>query len=235
MEERKEKILYTIIREHIKTGAPVGSSILVEKYKLNISPATVRNEMVELEDEGYIIQPHTSAGRVPTEKAYKLYLEKINLDQEKITSKTELQELKELTNSIGQKDEGGFKEAAKILSSLSSNAVFWAFHRHNIYYTGISKLFQQPEFSQVDLIYDISTIIDRIDEIINRIFNDIKLGEHVLIGSDNPFGNFCSTVMAKYKLNDNTGLFGIIGPMRMNYERNLGLVKFINNKLTINI
>ncbi|MBU4256930.1 DeoR family transcriptional regulator [Patescibacteria group bacterium] len=74
MEKRKQLILYTIIKEHIKTGAPVGSGVLVDKYKLDISPATVRNEMAELENEGLITQPHTSAGRVPTEKAYSLFI-----------------------------------------------------------------------------------------------------------------------------------------------------------------
>ena len=69
MEKRREKILYTIVKEHIATGSPVGSEILVSKYKLGVSSATVRNEMAELEDNGFIIQPHTSAGRIPTEKA----------------------------------------------------------------------------------------------------------------------------------------------------------------------
>ena len=77
MDIRQELILKTIIKEHVRTGAPVGSSFLVDKYKLDISAATVRNEMADLEEDGYIIQPHTSAGRVPTEKAYELYLETI--------------------------------------------------------------------------------------------------------------------------------------------------------------
>ena len=66
MDARKTLILNTIIKEHIKTGAPVGSEVLVGKYKLDISSATVRNEMAELEQAGYIAQPHTSAGRIPT-------------------------------------------------------------------------------------------------------------------------------------------------------------------------
>ena len=231
MDKRKEQILFTIIKEHIKTGAPVGSSVLVEKYKINVSTATVRNEMGELEDEGYIMQPYTSAGRVPTEKAYKHYLDKVDISG-KEGIKSDAKETNELAELLRGKDEASFKEVAKALSHLSGNAVFWAFHRHNIYYTGISKLFQQPEFSQVDVIFDISSVIDRIDEIINQIFNDIHLGEHILVGSENPFGNICSTVIAKYKIGEHAGLFGIIGPMRMNYEKNISLVRFINNKLS---
>ena len=74
MNERRELILKIIINEHVITGSPVGSSVLVDKYKLNMSSATVRNEMAELEEDGYITQPHTSAGRIPTVKCYRYYL-----------------------------------------------------------------------------------------------------------------------------------------------------------------
>ncbi len=226
MGKRNELILNIIINEHIKTGAPVGSSLLVDKYKLGISPATVRNEMAELEDEGYIIQPHTSAGRVPTEKAYSLYLE--NLNEKRLKN----QEIEELDRVLVDSDEPSFKKAAKILARLSDNAVFWAFHKDNLYYTGISNLFSQPEFLHTNLLSDISTIIDCLDEIIDDIFDDVNLGPEVLLGSNNPFGNFCSTILTKYRIKDKTGLLGIIGPMRMDYEKNLALVSFVNNKLS---
>lgn len=225
MDKRKELILYTIIKEHIKTGAPVGSGVLVEKYKLDISPATVRNEMAELEGAGYIIQPHTSAGRIPTEAAYKFYVN--NLKDKKLGES----EAASLKKCLKDKDELSFKKAAKVMAKLSANAVFWAFHRHNLYYTGLSNLFSQPEFTQTNMTYDISLVIDSLEEIIDGIFNKISEGEKVIIGSDNPFGDFCGTVLAKYKTKENIGLFGIIGPLRMNYEKNLALVKFISEEI----
>jgi heat-inducible transcriptional repressor len=121
MDKRKELILNTIIKEHIKSGAPVGSSILVEKYKLDISPATVRNEMMALEEEGYIMQPHTSAGRIPTEKAYNLYLSNLK------TKKFAQVESKELDEVLRNKEEGDLKEAAKLIAGISGNAVFGHF------------------------------------------------------------------------------------------------------------
>jgi len=226
MDERKELILKTIIKEHIKTGVPVGSSILVDKYKLDVSPATVRNDMAELEEEGYIKQPYTSAGRIPTEKAYRFYIndlseKKINEDEFLILEKT-----------FELKNETAFKQAAKLIAKISHNAVFWAFHRHNLYYTGISNLLSQPEFLENDLIYDISAIIDRMDEIIEKNFDGMEVGEQILLGSDNPFSKYCSSIILKYQTKDNTGLVGILGPMRMNYEKNLALIKYINRKLT---
>lgn len=225
MNSRKELILNTIIKEHVKTGAPVGSSVLVDKYKLGISPATVRNEMASLEDEGYIVQPHISAGRIPTEEAYKLYIKKLT---DKNLAKSEKESLEKTLKNI---HEANLKEAAKIISQISGNTVFWAFHKRNLYYTGISNLFQQPEFRELNLIYDILSVMDRIDEIVDEIFSQIKEGEHILIGSDNPFGDFCSTVMVKYRLGDNIGLFGILGPMRMDYKKNVGLVNFVFQRL----
>ena len=225
MNERKALILMTIVKEHIKTGAPVGSEVLVDKYNLDISSATVRNEMAELEEAGYIAQPHTSAGRIPTEKAYNLYIE--TLSEKKLS----ILEAKLFSKLLKDKEESSFKQAAKELAKVSGNAVFWAFHRNNLYYTGISNLLSQPEFSETKLIYDISQIIDRVDEIIDNIYNKIETGPQILIGVNNPFGDFCGTILNKYKFQDNVGLFGILGPMRMDYEKNLALVKFLNNIL----
>ena len=224
MDDRKQEILNIIIKEHIKTGAPVGSSIVVDRYKSDISSATIRNEMSSLENDDYIIQPHTSAGRVPTEKAYRLYLD--NLKEKKVND----QNAKILDQNLSKADEDSFKKTAKELARLSGNAVFWAIHKNNLYYTGISNLLTQPEFIQTNLILDISAVIDRVDEIISEIFEDIKEEPEILVGSTNPFGNFCSTIIVKYKKDDNIGLFGILGPMRMDYENNLALVNYIKSK-----
>lgn len=229
MDERKLIILNTIIKEHVKTGAPVGSGVLVDKYKLDISPATVRNEMAELEEEGYIRQPYTSAGRVPTQKAYHLYIS--NLKEKQISEK----DAEILKQALKAGDEISFKQTAKEMAKISQVAVFWAFHRNNFYYTGISNLFSQPEFSQPNLIYDISTIIDRMDEIIDEIFDETKEEAKILLGQANPFCDFCSAILVKYRKSGKTGLFGVLGPMRMDYEKNLALVKFVNSKIVISV
>jgi len=225
MDYRKILILNTIIDEYIKNCVPVSSGILAERYKLGISSATIRNEMSALEEDGYIIQPHTSAGRIPTEKAYQKYIN--NLDKKELNKK----EKQILKNILKNKDEDSFKKIAKLVSKISGNTVFCAFHKHNLYYTGISNLFQQPEFEKIDLIHNFSSIIDSFDEIVDNIFEQINYGENVLLGSNNPFGNFCGTVLLKYKLNNKTGIFGILGPIRMNYKNNIAIIKYINSKL----
>jgi heat-inducible transcriptional repressor len=225
MNKRQEMILDHILREYIRSGAPVSSSLIVEKYRLDVSPATVRNDMAELEEEGFIVQPHTSAGRIPTEKAYLRYME--NIPDKKLKA----EEAREIDQALDIKEEQGFKSAAKILAHRSGNAVFWAMHRNNLYYTGISNLLTQPEFLRTDLLYDISGVIDRLDEIISRIYPQIRPVPQILVGSKNPFGDFCGTVVAKYNFSGNAGMIGIIGPIRMDYEKNLALVKYVWSKI----
>jgi len=184
--------------------------------------------MAILEYEEYIIQPHTSAGRIPTEKAYKLFISSIQFKKINKLNQIELDKLfKEL-------NEENLKNVAKRLSDITGATVFWAFHRHNLYYTGTSNLFQQPEFSELNIIYDISAIIDRIDEIINDIFDELEDGINIKIGSESPFGSFSSTIIVKYKINKQNGLFGILCPVRMDYEKNLNLINFVFNKLKAN-
>lgn len=225
--ERKKIILQTILSEYIRSAQPVSSGVLVDKYKLNVSPATVRNEMMELEEEGYIYQPHTSSGRIPTEKAYRLHLSNLIESGDKIDYKDPA--IKAL-DKVFELDENSFRKTAKLIAELADGAVFWAFHKNDLYYTGISNLFSQPEFEKAGAVTDTSIIIDRLEEIIDDIFEDLELGDRILIGSDNPFGNFLSTALIKYKYKNSYGLLGILGPMRMDYERNLKIIKFIKTK-----
>ena len=91
LDERKVKILQAIIRNYLETGEPVGSRTISKYTDLNLSSATIRNEMADLEEMGYILQPHTSAGRIPSDKGYRLYVDAMMEEKEK-----ELEELKEM-------------------------------------------------------------------------------------------------------------------------------------------
>ncbi|HNX11096.1 MAG TPA: hypothetical protein PKI61_03055 [bacterium] len=224
---RRQIILEAIIKEHIQTAQPVSSGILVDKYKLSASPATVRNEMMALEEEGYIHQPHTSAGRVPTEKAFRLYLEGLaEKKPKKINSKHEQM----IVASLEETDRG-LRPTAKALAEISANAVFWAFHKNDLYYTGLSNLFSQAEFKQLDLVCDVSVVIDRMEEIIDGLFESLPLGRQVLIGAENPFGHFLSAILLKYKKNNQTGLVGILSPLRTDYESHLAAMDYLAEKL----
>ncbi len=220
MEKRQQNLLKIIIKEYIKTAEPISSGLLVKKFKLPYSPATVRNELVKLEEEGFIHQPHTSAGRVPTEKAYQFYVENF------LSAKKPVMQIE-----AKQDNEQFLKQTAKTLAAKSGLAVFWATDNHNLYYTGISNLLSQPEFVETQQVLSISRIIDDIEDIVADMYSSMTDKPQIFIGQKNPFGAICGSVVVKYERDGDRGMFGIVGPMRMDYEQCLGLINYIVNKI----
>lgn len=228
MKERLAKLLDLIIREHIKTAHPVGSKFLVESGGLSVSSATVRNEMSELEKEGFIYQPHHSAGRVPTPKGYSFYID--NFVKKKELSASEQKSFQQVLKEQMEQDML-IKNLAKQVVDFSNETVIVAFNKNNIYYTGISNLFSKPEFNQLESIQSISQVIDHIDEKVQMIFDQVKSVD-ILLGEDNPFGKNCAAVLGKYTMkNDEEGLFMMLGPARMDYEKNIALVEYIRDSI----
>lgn len=111
LNERKQKILEAIIRNYMETGEPVGSRTVSKYTDLNLSSATIRNEMSDLEEMGYILQPHTSAGRIPSDKAYRLYVDTILQRKDE-----EVSEMKELMVEKADKIDLLLQQVAKLLA-----------------------------------------------------------------------------------------------------------------------
>ncbi|MFA6098727.1 MAG: hypothetical protein WCV50_03050 [Patescibacteria group bacterium] len=228
MNDRKSALLSAIIKEHVETGNTVASKTIVDNHNFKLSPATIRNEMVVLEKEGFIYQPYTSAGRIPTEKGWKFYIENFLKDIE--LSNKQKGFLEGLLKEKGLTKESVVKKVAKGLAELSKDAVFIGFSPDNFYYTGLSNLFRQPEFQKIDLVQHISEVVDHLDEVVKNIFKQIKEydGAKILIGEENPFGKDCSSIVTSYCLEgEETGVIGVLGPMRMNYEDNQAMMKYI--------
>lgn len=228
MIERKMALLSQIIKEYIKTANPIGSKILAHKGEFDVSSATIRNEMAELEKEGYLIQPHTSAGRIPTALGYKFYLEIFKEGKLSSADHHSLKQVYKKYQTAGQ--EILIKELAKRIADLSHNTVVVAFSDNDVYYTGIANLFIQPEFQNPENVYNMSVIIDHLDKVMGDIFEEINNIE-VKVGQENPFGEQCSAVLVNWGKRKK-GIFGILGPMRMDYEKNLGLVRFVNQNIS---
>ncbi len=117
LDDRKMKILQAIIRNYLETGEPVGSRTISKYTDLNLSSATIRNEMADLEELGYILQPHTSAGRIPSDKGYRLYVDHMMADKER-----EVNEMKEMLLEKEEKMERLLQQAAKVLASSTNYA-----------------------------------------------------------------------------------------------------------------
>lgn len=221
--ERKDNLLKIIVEEYVRSASPVGSQLVSEKYLTDVSPATVRNSMVELENDGFVAQPHISAGRIPTLKGYRRYLD--NFVQSGKIRGSHKHILDDLSFKISS-DRDSFKTLAKKLADISGEAVLVGFAPTDVYYTGISNLFRQPEFFQRGLVYTMSEIIDHLDEVMASVFHEIDKETKVFLGDGNPFGNMSCVILAKCRLGNKAGLIGILGPHRMNYEENLGLIEY---------
>lgn len=117
LDERKTKILQAIIRNYLETGEPVGSRTISKYTDLNLSSATIRNEMSDLEEMGYILQPHTSAGRIPSDKGYRFYVDAMMAEKER-----EVVEMKEMLLERQDKMEVLLKQVAKVLAQNTNYA-----------------------------------------------------------------------------------------------------------------
>ncbi|MFH1253456.1 MAG: hypothetical protein V1664_03960 [Candidatus Uhrbacteria bacterium] len=222
MEPRRERILRVIIEEYVRTAEPVGSKYLCERCGFEVSPATMRNEMVLLEEEGYLRSPHTSAGRVPTEKGYEFYLRHfVQTNQgEKVENK--------LRQAIAKADgdDSTLKLMAKTLVDLSGETAIVAFGPHRSYYTGVANLFQKPDFHDLEMLQNLSSMVDRFDEVAAQIFDRVSVEPQVMIGKENPFGDDMTAILVKYQLpNKTVGFLGLLGPLRMDYKKNLSLIE----------
>ena len=117
LDERKTKILRSIIKNYLETGEPVGSRTISKILDLQLSSATIRNEMSDLEEMGYIIQPHTSAGRIPSDKGYRFYVDQLMLENE-----TQVSEMKEYVIEKTERMEKVLQQVVKLLATNTNYA-----------------------------------------------------------------------------------------------------------------
>ncbi len=211
METHLEKTLAQVVEQAIETGEPVGSQNLVERYKLDVSPSTVRNYFAELEAQGFIAQPHTSSGRLPTEKGYGYYVQ--HLMKPRSLSKREAAELA----GAAQEDATEHRKAknlSKAAVEICGQAVVLGIGEADTYYTGLTSLFGQPEFKDWNRILSISDVLDKMDSVLANMRRSAFDQPTVMIGSECPFGPLCGSVLVTV---NNQYLFGILGPIRMDY------------------
>ncbi len=138
LSDRKYKILQAIIRNYLETGEPVGSRTISKYTDLNLSSATIRNEMADLEELGYILQPHTSAGRIPSDKGYRLYVDRMMDEKER-----EVAEMKEMLLEKEEKMDRLLKQAARLLANNTEYAAMVSSprcHRNKLKFIQLSRM-----------------------------------------------------------------------------------------------
>jgi transcriptional regulator of heat shock response len=218
MQTRQQEIFNLLVEEYIKTAEPVGSLILVRNYKLGFSPATVRNEMAELEEKGYLSQPHTSAGRVPTDKGYRFFIDNL---------------MNALKMAIEKnKEQRQFaKDIAKTISYFSNNLGICGFLEMDDFSSaGFGQLLKEPEFTKFNdtfgILEDALAFFDEFDREMEKLFKMTDEETKVFIGKENEIKELddFSFVVSRCQ---RKGVIGILGPKRMDYARNIALVNCV--------
>ncbi len=179
-----------------------------------------------MEDEGYLTHPHTSAGRVPTEKGYRFYVDGLDLSNVKLAKKDN--DVFGMSAKAVGDTESQKKNLARTLSEISGETVIVAFSPDQVYYTGLSNLFSQPEFQELNLVADVSQIFDHCEECLEKFFDEVGKEPKFFVGDEHSFGKMLSVLAFRF---GDESLLALLGPMRMNYARNFGLVNKIKELL----
>lgn len=225
--DRQKQLFSAIVDEYVSTARPIASGALAKAYGLDVSPATVRNDMAILEDQGLIQQPHTSAGRIPTERGYQYYVETF-VSEAGLSSA----QLKKLNSALDAEVEATVKHLAKTAADLSMEAVFMSIKTEYTFYTGISNVLKQPEFMDRNLLLSVGSVVDSLDEVVSSMIGKVTQNVEVMIGRHNPFSPELSVIMTEYETKKGeTGLIGLLGPMRMEYKQNIAVVKSVQKIL----
>lgn len=225
-EHRKRLVLKAIVREYLETAEPVGSETIAAKFDLGVSSATVRNDMAELEALGLIVQPHTSAGRIPTEEGYRFYVGEFVREAE--LAARERRRLEHALAEARRRQEAAMRELARTLAGLTEESVFMRLGG-GTYLTGMTNLIRKPEFRESELLYAVSSMFDEFDRLVRDVHPSAD-GVEVLIGRENPFGEQLSTVVAPFGFEGfGEGIIGIIGPTRMDYDLNVTVVRYVRD------
>ena len=225
--ERQEEILCQIIEEYAETASPVGSVTMAKLFK--VSPATIRAEMARLEALGLIAQPHTSAGRVPTDAGYRYYVNhlesnrrvEINDSDGRLDRSKHAIEVRVMSQSQA---DAAIRRAVDSLVELTGNLGL-ATIGGQLYLAGISRLFTQPEFMDARRVQAVAKLLDNLEPWLMEAAPGEPL--NIFIGHENPIGknSEVSLIISRFKSPfSDRSYIGVLGPTRQNYARVMALV-----------
>ncbi len=227
MSSRRLEILRAIVDEYVATQEPVGSKSIADHHGLGISPATIRNEMAILEEEGLITQPHTSAGRIPTDLGYRVFVDK--LATVKPLSTAERRAIETFLDSSNDLEEL-LKKSAKLLADITKQVAVVTYpilgeSREKLAISGTAHLARSGE----DLGFTLSPILEALEEqvVLLRLLNEVHPTVHVRIGSEQNEMNLQSTSLVTVGYGADSaqlGAIGVLGPTRMDYEGSMAAV-----------
>lgn len=236
--ERQREILFAIIEQYAELATPVGSVTLAKLF--DVSSATIRSEMAKLESYGLIAQPHTSAGRIPTDAGYRFYVNSLVEDSEanfpsdspedgrayevpaSLARPTHALEVRVSSQTSA---ETAIRGAVDSLVELTGNLGLGTIG-NQLYLAGISRLFTQPEFADLARVHAVAKLLDNLEPWLREAAPGEPL--NIFIGKENPIGKASgvSLIVSKFRssFSDNSYI-GVLGPTRQNYQKVMALVR----------
>ncbi len=224
MTERQKAILFAIIEQYAEIASPVGSVTLAKLF--GVSSATIRSEMARLEELGMIAQPHTSAGRVPTDKGYRAYVNTLNESDSTIGQPDRSARAIEARVSTHlDKADRAIRSAVDSLVDLTQNLGL-ATIGDELYMNGIGNLFAQPEFLHGNHVQAVARLLDNLEPWLREAAPNEPL--NVYIGAENPIGKAsgASLIISRFRSPySDRSYIGVLGPTRQDYARTMRLVR----------
>ncbi len=225
MTERQRLILAAIIEQHAEIAAPVGSVMLAKLF--GVSSATIRSEMAKLEEMGFIIQPHTSAGRIPTDAGYRYYVNSLNeaqAEQPQLLDRS-ARAIEARVSTHGDRADRAIRSAVDSLVDLTQNLGI-ATIGDELYISGMGNLFSQPEFMHGEHAQQVARLLDNLEPWLREAAPNEPL--NVYIGAENPIGKAsgATLIISRFRspYSDNSYI-GVIGPTRQSYAKVMRLVR----------
>lgn len=230
--QRQVDILKVIIQEYSYEGSPVGSEILEKKYRLGVSPATIRNEMVELAKKGYLKKAHFSSGRVPSAKGFRFFIKHLMKEKELST----IDEVAYKNSIWDERDEMHrlLSQATKVLAHRTGLLSIAITAQGDLYYAGVANLLDKQEFLNLDLSRNLFELLDEINYWEKVLAQCFKVEEDILymLGEEDfndPLFESCASVFGEFEAVDTKGIIGVVGPKRMYYETVSPQIRYFSN------
>lgn len=229
---RQTQILKSLVDEYIETAEPVGSETLDKKYNLGVSSATIRNEMADLTDMGFLRQPHTSAGRTPSSKAMKFYINQ--LMEEKQMSLAEEVKAKEEVWDARQDMENLLDEATQALAQRTrALAVACVQEGNKVWHSGYANVFLNPEFADLEATANLFAFLEEAKRM-QELFFERMTGTspvEVIFGEDLGWQGFrpIGVVGTRFSAGGREGALGVIGPARLPYSKVIPVIRYFSS------
>jgi heat-inducible transcriptional repressor len=223
MTDRQVAILTAIIEQYAEVASPVGSIMLAKLF--NVSSATIRSEMAKLEELELIQQPHTSAGRIPTDKGYRFYVNLLTNQQQPEQIDRSARAIEARVSNHGSRADRAIRSAVDSLVDLTQNLGL-ATIGDELYLAGMGNLFSQPEFMGGVHAQNVARLLDNLEPWLREAAPNEPL--NVFIGSENPIGKAsgATLIISRFRspFSDNSYI-GVLGPTRQSYARVMRLVR----------